>query len=193
MYRPTPRTVRVRPETEEGAFVKKLAAAIVLRAIQDLLQRQASRWRRLNRPGNVAGVDFRAGRVCKLRDMVQLGELKARRGSQASTRADGSRASGTSLAAACPYRRQRPPHCLGPSSQRSRSRLLAKDSVPGRWVGSPVRVWKADERLDQAGWFGVTPALDFSSDPRCSGRPSKPMSPLFPISETSIVRMVGVT
>jgi len=37
MYRPTPRTVRVRPETEEGEFVKKLAAAIVLRAIQDLL------------------------------------------------------------------------------------------------------------------------------------------------------------
>ena len=37
MYRPTPRTVRIRPETEEGVFVKKLAAAIVLRAIQDLL------------------------------------------------------------------------------------------------------------------------------------------------------------
>ena len=33
MYQP----LRGRPETEEGAFVKKLAAAIVLRAIQDLL------------------------------------------------------------------------------------------------------------------------------------------------------------
>ena len=37
MYQPHRRTLRVRPETEEGVFVKKLAAAIVLRAIQDLL------------------------------------------------------------------------------------------------------------------------------------------------------------
>ena len=37
MYQPHRVTLRVRPETEEGIFVKKLAAAIVLRAIQDLL------------------------------------------------------------------------------------------------------------------------------------------------------------
>ena len=37
MYQPHRRTFRVRPETEEGAFVKKLAAAIILRAVQDLL------------------------------------------------------------------------------------------------------------------------------------------------------------
>jgi hypothetical protein len=37
MYQPHRVTLRVRTETEEGAFVKKLAAAIVLRAIQDLL------------------------------------------------------------------------------------------------------------------------------------------------------------
>ena len=37
MYQPHRRTLRIRPETEEDAFVKKLAAAIVLRAIQDPL------------------------------------------------------------------------------------------------------------------------------------------------------------
>ena len=37
MYQPHRVTLRVRPETEEGIFVKKLAAAIVLGAIQDLL------------------------------------------------------------------------------------------------------------------------------------------------------------
>jgi len=37
VYRPTPRTVRIRPETEEGVFVKKLAASVILRAVQDLL------------------------------------------------------------------------------------------------------------------------------------------------------------
>jgi hypothetical protein len=37
MYQPHRRTLRIRPEAEEGVFVKKLAAAIVLRAIQDLL------------------------------------------------------------------------------------------------------------------------------------------------------------
>ena len=37
MYQRHPVTLRSRPETEEGIFVKKLAAAIVLRAIQDLL------------------------------------------------------------------------------------------------------------------------------------------------------------
>ncbi len=39
MYQPHRVTLRVQQETEEGAFVKKLAAAIVLRAIQDLLSR----------------------------------------------------------------------------------------------------------------------------------------------------------
>ena len=37
MYQPHRVTLRVQQETEEAAFVKKLAAAIVLRAIQDLL------------------------------------------------------------------------------------------------------------------------------------------------------------
>ena len=37
MYRSAPRTIRVRPEPEEAVFVRKLARAIVLRAIQDLL------------------------------------------------------------------------------------------------------------------------------------------------------------
>ena len=39
MYQPHRVTLRVRLETEEGIFVKKLAVAIVLRAIQDLLSR----------------------------------------------------------------------------------------------------------------------------------------------------------
>ena len=37
MYQPYWVTLRVQPETEAATFVKKLAAAIVLRAIQDLL------------------------------------------------------------------------------------------------------------------------------------------------------------
>jgi hypothetical protein len=37
MYQPHRVTLRVQAETKEAAFVKKLAAAIVLRAIQDLL------------------------------------------------------------------------------------------------------------------------------------------------------------
>ena len=37
MYQPYRVTLRVQPETEEATFVKRLAAAIVLRAIQDLL------------------------------------------------------------------------------------------------------------------------------------------------------------
>jgi hypothetical protein len=37
MVQPHRATLRVRPETEEAVFVRKLARAIVLRAIQDLL------------------------------------------------------------------------------------------------------------------------------------------------------------
>ena len=37
MYQPYRVTLRVQPETEEATFVKRLAAAIMLRAIQDLL------------------------------------------------------------------------------------------------------------------------------------------------------------
>jgi hypothetical protein len=37
MYQPNWVTLRVQPETEAATFVKRLAAAIVLRAIQDLL------------------------------------------------------------------------------------------------------------------------------------------------------------
>lgn len=37
MYQPHRRTLRVPPEPEEAVFVRKLARAIVLRAIQDLL------------------------------------------------------------------------------------------------------------------------------------------------------------
>jgi hypothetical protein len=53
MYRPTPRTVRVRPETEEGVFVKKLAASVILRAVQDLLSSN-------NRQADGAGLSDRA-------------------------------------------------------------------------------------------------------------------------------------
>lgn len=63
MYQPHPATIRVRKETEESAFVKKLAAAIVLRAIQDL-------FRSNDRPADGAVLSDRAerngfsGRMC---------------------------------------------------------------------------------------------------------------------------------
>jgi hypothetical protein len=37
MYQAHRRTLRIRPETEEGVFVKKLATSVILRAVQDLL------------------------------------------------------------------------------------------------------------------------------------------------------------
>jgi hypothetical protein len=64
MYQAHRRTLRIRPETEEGVFVKKLATSVILRAVQDLL---SSNDRQADGAGSSVGQCHRngfSGRMC---------------------------------------------------------------------------------------------------------------------------------
>jgi hypothetical protein len=98
-------------------------------------------------------MDFRVGCVCKLRDMVQSGELETGRG-QACEGVDGGRKSGTPLATACPWRHRSSSHCVSLCGERVSKPMLEFWCQVADWIA------KSETASIGRGTHGVDHASD---------------------------------